>query len=57
MSDNLTDSMDEIQFETEEVEESLEIEILQGERTIRTNSADPEIESLHGKWKRGRLAL
>jgi len=49
--------VDEIQFEAEEIEESLEGEVLQGERTIRTNSADPEIESLHGKWKRGRLIL
>ena len=49
--------VDEIQFEAEEIEESLEGEVLQGERTIRTNSADPEIESLHGKWKRGCLIL
>ncbi|PSB28679.1 GmrSD restriction endonuclease domain-containing protein [Chlorogloea sp. CCALA 695] len=58
MNDKLTEATDEIQFEAgEEVEESLEGEFLQSERTIRTNSADPEIESLHGKWKRGRLVL
>ena len=57
MNDNSVDGTDEIYFEAEEVEESLGNEVLQSERTIRTNSADPEIESLHGKWKRGRLVL
>lgn len=32
-------------------------EISSDRRAIRTKSADPEIESLHGKWKRGRLIL
>src|SRR5205814_3817652 len=48
---------DEIRFEEEEPEESPEIPIAGSERTIRTDAADPEIESLHGKWKRGRLIL
>jgi uncharacterized protein with ParB-like and HNH nuclease domain len=52
-----TDIMNEIQFEDEDSEESTENEFSQSDRTIRTNSADPEIESLHGKWKRGRLVL
>lgn len=50
---------EDIQFETEEPEmaESGELILTEGSRTIRTDSADPEIESLHGKWKRGRLVL
>jgi hypothetical protein len=44
-----------------EFEDDLEPEglpdIQQDKRTIRTRSADPEIESLHGKWKRGKLVL
>ena len=48
---------DEIYFEPEEVEETLEVSIAQHQRTIRTNSADPEIESLHSKWRRGKLLL
>ena len=48
---------DEILFEAGEAEDTAEIKIAKEQRTIRTNSADPEIESLHGKWKRNRLIL
>jgi hypothetical protein len=47
---------DEIHFEDEGGEaESTSAE--GGDRTIRTKSADPEIESLYNKWKRGKLVL
>jgi hypothetical protein len=48
---------DEICFEPDDSGESDAIKVAPGDRTIRTNSGDPEIESLYGKWKRGRLIL
>ena len=47
---------DEIQFDEEETDDTSSFS-LKGGRTIRTNSADPEIDSLWNKWKRGRLIL
>jgi len=52
-----TQNGDELQFEDDETDDSSELSLKDGNRTVRTNSADPEIESLHGKWKRGRLIL
>lgn len=57
LEDNATQHDDDIQFEGEEVDDSSDLHLTDGRRTIRTDSADPEIESLHGKWKRGRLLL
>jgi hypothetical protein len=45
-------------FEVEGVgADSTPIAISPDKRTIYTGSADPEIESLYGKWKRGKLIL
>jgi len=57
LEDTTTLDGGDIQFETEDIDDSGDLNLNQGSRTIRTNSADPEIESLHGKWKRGRLVL
>ncbi len=48
---------DEIIFEDQGNDEVEASDAPRGERTIRTDSGDPEIESLHNKWKRGRLIL
>lgn len=48
----------EVDLEIEGDEEDEEaLPLPQGKRVIQTKSADPEIESLHGKWKRGKLIL
>ena len=46
-----------IDFEVVEGDEALAFPLSQEKRTIRTKSADPEIESLYGKYKRGKLLL
>ncbi len=48
---------EELKFEGDEGEEGLALPLSEGKRTIRTKSADPEIESLYGKHKRGKLVL
>ena len=48
---------EELRFEGDEGEEGLALPLSEGKRTIRTKSADPEIESLYGKHKRGKLVL
>jgi len=45
-----------LEFE-DQVDEVESIEIEAEGRRVRTKSSDPEIESLHGKWKRGKLVL
>ena len=52
MSDN-----DELQFETPLEEEVDVIELPSDKRKIYTELGDPEIESLHGKFKRGKLIV
>jgi uncharacterized protein with ParB-like and HNH nuclease domain len=47
----------EIAFEENEGEEGLALSLSQEKRTIRTKSADPEVDSLYGKYKRGKLIL
>jgi len=46
-----------IQFEDDSSDDSPPIALAQDKRTIHTKSSDPEIDSLFGKWKRGRLSL
>jgi Protein of unknown function DUF262/HNH endonuclease len=48
---------EELTFEGDEGDESLALPRQEEKRTIRTKSADPEIVSLHGKYKRGKLIL
>lgn len=57
MNQIVTTADDEIQFEEDETGDYGDLRLKESSRTIRTDSADPEIESLHGKWKRGRLVL
>lgn len=52
MSDN-----DELEFETPLEEEVEVIEVPSEKRKIYTELGDPEIESLHGKYKRGKLIV
>lgn len=47
----------ENQIEGADDEEAIAQDIAPNKRTISTRSADPEIESLHGKWRRGKLVL
>ena len=52
------DLEDEIDIEFEGDDDALEpIVIEKSGQKIRTKSADPEIESLHNKYKRGKLVL
>lgn len=52
--DEKTPELNEIELE-QPLEE--EIEAIPEERKIYTDKGDPEIESLYGKYKRGRLIL
>ena len=45
---------EELKFEGDE---GVALSLSQGKRTIRTKSADPEIDGLYGKHKRGKLVL
>jgi hypothetical protein len=47
----------DMQFEGDEIEDDLTIQISKEQRSIRTKSVDPEINSLYEKWKRGKLIL
>jgi uncharacterized protein with ParB-like and HNH nuclease domain len=48
---------EELTFEGDEGEDALALPLGLGKRTIGTRSADPEIDSLYGKFKRGKLIL
>lgn len=48
---------EELKFEGDEGDEVMALPVPQEKRTIRTTSSDPEIESLYGKHKRGKLVL
>jgi len=52
-----TENDSEIQFDHPLEEEGDEIEIKNGNRTIFTDKGDPEIDSLYGKHKRGKLVV
>jgi hypothetical protein len=49
--------LSEIEVEALEDEESSVLQIPEDKRRIHTGQADPEIDSLHGKYKRGKLVL
>jgi len=48
---------DELEFETPLEEEVDSIDVPSNERKIYTELGDPEIDSLHGKYKRGKLIV
>src|SRR5438093_6423446 len=48
---------EELEFETPLEEDVESIEVAADRRKIYTELGDPEIESLHGKFKRGRLIV
>ena len=48
---------DELEFEDDLEDDNASDASTKGERTIVTRSTDPEIESLYGKFKRGKLIL
>lgn len=52
MSDN-----EELTFDNPLEEETDSIDVPSGRRKIQTQSSDPEIESLHNKYKRGKLIV
>ena len=54
---DVTSEQEELKFEGDEGEEKLPLTMPEENRTIRTKSADPEIDSLFGKFKRGKLIL
>ena len=49
----ISEETQEIEFEAQPEEEAVSSK----ERKIFTDQSDPEIESLYGKWKRGKLVL
>jgi uncharacterized protein with ParB-like and HNH nuclease domain len=53
----MTSDQEELKFEGDEGEERLALRMPEEKRTIHTKSADPEIDSLFGKFKRGKLVL
>lgn len=58
MTLSTTTSTEEADFQVEgDDDDDFSPEIAPDKRAIRTSSADPEIDSLYGKWKRGRLIL
>src|SRR2546423_10503047 len=48
---------EDLQFDSPLEEEIEETEVQQGRNRIFTDQGDPEIESLHNKWKRGKLIV
>ena len=57
MNEAMNDAQ-EIEFDTPLEEELESVEVLSGnKRAIFTDSADPEIDSLHNKFKRGKLVV
>jgi uncharacterized protein with ParB-like and HNH nuclease domain len=48
---------EELEFENPLEEEVESIEVASDRRKIYTELGDPEVESLHGKFKRGRLIV
>jgi hypothetical protein len=56
-AESLAEELDELEFE-EPLEEEIEsVETAPAKRKIYTDKGDPEIESLYGKQKRGKLVL
>lgn len=52
-----TKELSEIEFEQPLEEEIESIEVPSSKRKVYTNQGDPEVESLHGKYKRGKLII
>lgn len=48
---------EELEFEQPLEEEIERVEVPQSRRTVYTEKGDPEVESLYGKYKRGKLVL
>ena len=56
-AESLPEELDELEFE-EPLEDELDsVETAPAKRKIYTDKGDPEIESLYGKHKRGKLVL
>jgi Protein of unknown function DUF262/HNH endonuclease len=53
----IMEDVQDIEFETPLEEEVDSIEISPNQRSVYTESADPEIDSLHRKFKRGKLVV
>ena len=51
------DEYQEMEFDQPLEDEIEDLEILTNERKVFTEQSDPEVESLHGKFKRGRLVI
>jgi uncharacterized protein with ParB-like and HNH nuclease domain len=51
------DDLQDLEFETPLEEEVESIEVSPDKRSVYTESADPEIDSLHNKFKRGKLVV
>jgi hypothetical protein len=51
------DDLQDIEFETPLEEEVESIVVSPDKRSVYTESADPEIDSLHNKFKRGKLVV
>ena len=57
MVDMLTALEEDVEFEGIDPDDSISPDLPQEARSIHTRSADPEIESLYRRWKKGRLIL
>jgi hypothetical protein len=48
---------DELQTDVAIEEEVEDLELTEEQRRVFTSQGDPEVESLHGKYKRGKLVI
>jgi uncharacterized protein with ParB-like and HNH nuclease domain len=51
------DESDELEFEVPLEEDTDSIDVAADKRKIYTELGDPEVDSLHGKYKRGKLIV
>ena len=53
----VTRESDELEFEQPFSEEPEDSEVITSDRKVYTDKGDPEVDSLYGKYKRGKLVL
>lgn len=53
----VTRELDELEFEQPLSEEPEDLEVVTSDRKVYTDKGDPEVDSLYGKYKRGKLVL
>src|SRR5450759_1021134 len=53
----IPEAPDELEFDQSDLNSDEDAEIPEDRRRVYTEQADPEIDSLYGKWQRGRLDI